>query len=46
MGEHCCKQVLSYPLGYNHDPNGVVTDELIDAPTRLKGGNAYILWGF
>ena len=27
MGEHCWKPVLCFPLGYNHDPDGVVSDE-------------------
>ena len=27
MGEHCWKPVLCCLLGYNHDPNGVVSDK-------------------
>ena len=47
MGEHCWRPVMGCPLQYNHDPNGVSLQCFdMAAPTKLKGGNAYILWGF
>ena len=47
MGEHCWKPVLCCPLGYNHDLNGVVSDELrYDCSYKTKRWKWNILWVF
>ena len=46
MSEHCWKPVLCCPLGYDHDPNGVVPDRFrYGCSYKTKKGKC-ILWVF